>query len=69
MGTKGSHHLLRFANANSAWQLGTNGMSAMALFHFGLPHLKRGPPNVGIRVEESGERINEMIRDTENKMN
>ncbi|XP_070624944.1 usherin-like [Bos indicus] len=30
--------------------LGTNGMSAMALFHFGLPHLKRGPPNVGIRV-------------------
>lgn len=49
--------------------LGTNGMSAMALFHFGLPHLKRGPPNVGIRVEERGERINEMIRDTENKMN
>lgn len=49
--------------------LRANGMSAMALFHFGLPHLKCGPPNVGIGVEERGERINEMIRDTENKMN
>lgn len=47
----------------------TDGTSAVALFHFGLPRLKCGPPNVGTGVEERGERINEMIRDTENIMN